>query len=164
VTSAADPRQTVERFYAAFAHLDGAAMQACYAADARFEDEAFALAGAREIGGMWTMLCEATRSKGLAHWKLVARDIRIEGRHGSAHWEADYLFSATGRLVHNAIEAGFEFDDAGLIRHHRDRFDFWRWSRQALGMPGLLLGWSPWLRNKVHHQAAANLEKFLQRR
>ncbi len=150
-------RATIERFYAAFARLDDATMQACYAADAVFDDEAFSLQGRAQIGGMWRMLCTATRTKGLAHWKLDASAITER----SAHWEAHYLFSATGRRVHNRIDAEFEFDAQGLISRHRDRFDFWAWSRQALGLPGLLLGWSPWLRRKVRAQAAANLKRFL---
>ena len=150
-------RATVERFYAAFAKLDGAAMQACYAADATFDDEAFSLKGAQQIGGMWTMLCSATKAKGMAHWKLDVSKIT----ENSAHWEAHYLFSASGRLVHNKIDAAFTFDKTGLITTHRDRFDFWAWSRQALGMPGLLLGWSPFLRNKVRATAAVNLQRFM---
>ena len=55
------------------------------------------------------------------------------------------------------------FNEQGLITRQRDRFDFWAWSRQALGMPGLLLGWTPFLRHKVQRQAAANLQKFLTR-
>jgi hypothetical protein len=152
-------RATIERFYAAFARLDGAAMQACYAPDARFDDEVFALQGARQIGGMWRMLCEATRTQGAAHWRLEASAITER----SAHWEAHYLFSATGRLVHNRIDAEFGFDETGLITHHCDRFDFWAWSRQALGTPGLLLGWSPWLRAKVRAQAMSRLERHLAR-
>ncbi len=150
-------RATIERFYAAFAQLDHATMQACYAPGATFQDEAFSLAGAHQIGGMWRMLCEATRAKGLAHWQLAASDITER----SAHWEAHYLFSATGRLVHNKIDASFEFDAQGLITRHHDRFDFWAWSRQALGVPGLLLGWSPFLRHKVRVTAGAQLERFL---
>ena len=57
----------------------------------------------------------------------------------------------------------FEFNPAGQIVRHKDRFDFWRWSRQALGAPGVLLGWTPVIRNKVRGQAAANLRKFLER-
>jgi hypothetical protein len=138
-------------------------MQACYAADAQFDDEAFSLRGAQQIGGMWRMLCGATKSRpeARAAWKLEVSGIRAEGGRGAAHWEAHYLFSATGRRVHNIIDAEFEFDAAGLIVRHRDRFEFWRWSRQALGTPGLLLGWSPMLRNKVRAGAAANLKKFL---
>jgi SnoaL-like domain len=148
---------TIERFYAAFARLDAATMQACYAEGARFQDEAFTLQGPREIGGMWRMLCEATKAKGMAHWKLEVSDVTDT----SAHWEAHYLFSATGRIVHNKIDARFVFDGQGLITQHTDRFDFWAWSRQALGAPGLLLGWSPFLRNKVRAQAAANLQRYL---
>jgi hypothetical protein len=150
-------KATIERFYAAFARLDHATLQACYAPGATFKDEAFDLAGPRQIGGMWRMLCETTKAKGMAHWKLQASAITER----SAHWEAHYLFSATGRLVHNKIDATFAFDAQGLITSHVDRFDFWAWSRQALGTPGLLLGWSPWLRNKVRQQAAANLSRFL---
>lgn len=150
---------TIRRFYEAFARLDGEAMQACYTADARFDDEAFSLKGAREIGGMWRMLCSATRNNpaALAHWKLEVSDIT----RSSAHWEAHYLFGPQGRRVHNRIDARFEFDAQGLITRHRDRFDFWAWARQALGAPGLLLGWTPMLRNKVRATAAGNLRRFL---
>jgi hypothetical protein len=150
-------KATIEKFYAAFARLDGDTMQACYAPNAHFEDEVFTLDGPRQIGGMWRMLCEATRAKGLAHWKLEVSQVTDH----SAHWDAHYLFSATGRKVLNRIDARFEFDAGGLIVKHRDRFDFWAWSRQALGAPGVLLGWTPFLRNKVRAQAAGNLKRFL---
>jgi hypothetical protein len=150
-------KATIERFYAAFARLDGEAMQACYAPDAQFDDEVFSLRGPREIGGMWRMLCDTTKAKGLAHWKLALSQVTER----SAHWDAHYLFSATGRKVLNRIDAEFEFDAQGLITRHRDRFDFWAWSRQALGLPGVLLGWSPFLRHKVRAQAAASLKRFL---
>lgn len=150
-------RATIERFYAAFAKLDGETMQGCYAPNAHFEDEVFTLDGPRQIGGMWRMLCEATKAKGLAHWKIEVSQVTDR----SAHWDAHYLFSATGRHVLNRIDANFEFDASGLIVKHRDRFDFWAWSRQALGVPGLLLGWTPFLRNQVRAQAASNLKRFL---
>jgi hypothetical protein len=154
-------RDTIERFYAAFARLDADTMQACYAENAQFEDEAFKLGGRREIGGMWRMLCGTTRAKGQAHWKLEVSDIRAQDGKGSAHWEAHYLFSASGRLVHNRIDAEFEFDDGGLIQRHRDRFDFHAWARQALGPIGLLLGWTPWLRAQVRAKAATQLARFM---
>jgi limonene-1,2-epoxide hydrolase len=147
----------IRAFYRAFEQLDGEAMQAAYADDAQFDDEAFSLKGAREIGGMWRMLCETVKAKGRDDWKLVVSDITAN----SAHWEPTYRFSATGRLVHNIIDAEFSFAPDGRILRHRDRFDFWRWSRQALGAPGLLLGWSPFLRSKVRAQAKANLQRYL---
>jgi hypothetical protein len=150
-------RATIERLYAAFERLDADTMAACYSEDAVFDDEAFSLRGRAQIGGMWAMLCDAVKAKGRDVWEIEASAITER----SAHWEATYRFSATGRMVHNVIDAEFEFDSAGLIRRHRDRFDFWRWSRQALGAPGLLLGWTPMLRAKVRAQAARNLDRFI---
>ncbi len=39
----------------------------------------------------------------------------------------------------------------------------YRWTRMALGLPGLLLGWSPLLQNKVRRQAGESLAKFIAR-
>ena len=155
---------TLETFYAAFARLDSHAMAACYAPDAEFDDEVFSLRGHREVTGMWHMLCDATKAGGLDVWKLTYSGIEADGGTGKSHWDAYYRFSATGRLVHNSIDSALEFNEQGLIRRHRDRFDFWSWSRQALGAPGLLLGWTPLLRRKVRAQAAANLQKYLAQR
>ena len=124
-------QDTITRFYAAFAQLDAATMEACYTPDASFQDEAFTLEGRRQIEGMWRMLCEATKAKGQDVWRLDASCITAQGSRGTAHWEAHYRFSATGRMVHDIIEAEFEFAPDGLIRRHRDRFPFWRWSRPA---------------------------------
>lgn len=153
--------QTLQKFYAAFAVLDADTMASCYAPDVQFDDEAFSLRGRAEVAGMWRMLCTATRAKGLDVWKLEASGIEANATGGKAHWEAWYRFSATGRLVHNVIDGTFEFNPQGLITRHRDRFNFWAWSRQALGTPGLLLGWSGFLRNKVRATAAGNLRKFM---
>ncbi|MGB0347184.1 MAG: nuclear transport factor 2 family protein, partial [Balneolaceae bacterium] len=49
----------------------------------------------------------------------------------------------------------------GLIINHQDDFDFWRWSTQALGFPGLILGWSPFLKKKVQKQALDSLNAFI---
>ena len=44
---------------------------------------------------------------------------RVDDRGGSAHWEAWYTFSATGRKVHNVVEANFEFADGRVLRPDR---------------------------------------------
>jgi hypothetical protein len=88
--------------------------------------------------------------------------VQADGATGRAHWDAHYRFSATGRLVDNSIDAQFEFAPDGRIVRHRDSFDFWRWSRQALGAPGLLLGWTPMLRGKIRERAGGNLRQFLE--
>jgi len=159
-----DNAALIRRFYGAFVALDADTMQACYAPDARFDDEAFSLRGSEEIGAMWRMLCEATRANGKDVWQLEFGAIEADRSRGSAHWEARYRFGGVGgRIVLNRIDASFEFRD-GLIAVHRDRFDFWRWSHQALGTPGALLGWTPWLRAKVRGQAAARLRAWQAKR
>ncbi len=157
-------QRRLNHFYAAFARLDAEKMAACYAPDVRFEDEAFTLEGHEQVAGMWRMLCEATREKGADVWQLRASGIEAGAISGQAHWVADYRFSATGRMVHNVIDSAFEFNPEGLIVRQRDRFDLWRWSRQALGAPGLLLGWTPFMRRKIQSRAAVTLQKYLARR
>ena len=61
--------------------------------------------------------------------------------------------------MENIIRASFKVAD-GKIVEHSDAFDFWRWSRQALGTPGLLLGWSSFLQKKVQGQAAKSLDEY----
>jgi hypothetical protein len=48
----------------------------------------------------------------------------------------------------------------GKIVRHRDQFNLWKWARQALGLKGLLLGWTPFLQNAVRAQAAKGLTIF----
>ena len=146
----------LERFYAAFARRDGAAMAACYAPDSRFTDPVFDLAGV-QVGAMWSMLCE--RGKDL---RLEWREIRADDATGSAHWEPRYTFSATGRPVHDIIDSAFTFN-AGRIVRHVDTFDLWRWSRMALGAKGALLGWTPIVRNAIRGQARRGLEAWMER-
>lgn len=144
----------IQRLYDAFRAGDGQAMEDCYAADATFRDPVFELQGAARIGGMWKMLLA-----GASDLEVEASDISCDGTTGSAHWEARYTFS-TGRKVHNVIDASFRLED-DLIVEHVDRFGFWRWSRQALGPVGLLLGWSPAIRGRVQRTASRNLDRYL---
>ena len=152
--------QRLAAFYAAFRELDAASMRAAYAPAARFQDPVFRLAGRDEIGAMWAMLCEATARNGRDVWRLDVGEIVADASYGRARWEAHYRFSATGRMVHNVVEAGFSFDAGGRILTHRDRFDFWRWSRQALGPVGWALGWTPWLKKRVRRQARERLAAY----
>jgi hypothetical protein len=62
--------------------------------------------------------------------------------------------------VVNRIRAAFAFRD-GLIVRHVDQFPFWKWSKQALGPLGLLLGWSWPLKAMVRKKAAASLDQFM---
>jgi len=145
----------IDTFYGAFARRDAEAMVACYADTVRFSDPVFPGLAGDAACGMWRMLC--SRAKDL---RVVHSAVRADDTTGEAHWEAWYTFAATGRKVHNVIDARFRFAE-GKIVDHVDSFDFARWSRQAFGVTGLLLGWTPLLRNKVRRTAAGQLELYL---
>ena len=145
----------LDRFYAAFAQRDWATMGACYHERATFSDPVFPDLDAEQAAAMWRMLLTSGTDQ-----RITYKVLEESATSGKVHWEAWYTFSRTKRPVHNIIEASFTIKD-GLILDHKDQFDFWRWSRQALGTSGLLLGWSPMVRNKVRGIAAANLNKAL---
>jgi len=152
--------ELLNKFYSAFAVLDAETMASCYHENAEFDDPAFSLRGKKEVVGMWTMLCTTVKEKSRADWKFEYSGVLANDDEGKADWEPRYRFSATGRMVHNIVHAQVQFKDGLIIKHH-DHFNFWRWSRQALGVPGYILGWSSFLKKKVRAQAAANLAKFL---
>ena len=148
-------RELIEKFYTSFQRLDAKAMIGCYHPDIRFSDPVFPNLSGAEVGEMWRMLCSQAKN-----FELTFADIEADERTGKAHWEARYDFSATGRRVHNKIDAEFEFQDGKIIKH-TDKFDFWKWSSQALGPVGFILGWTPMLRKKVQKQARERLERFM---
>jgi ketosteroid isomerase-like protein len=145
--------ELITRFYTAFQSLDAEAMAACYAADATFSDPVFTDLRGQQVGDMWRMLCASAQDFSLTFDSVTDT---------SAHWVATYTFSSTGRRVVNDIHASFVISD-GLFQEHRDSFDLWAWSRQALGPSGVALGWTPFLHGKVRGQAMAGLRKFQQR-
>jgi ketosteroid isomerase-like protein len=145
----------LERYYRAFSTLDAEAMAACYHPQVRFSDPAFPALQGREVGDMWRMM--SGRAVGFSLQITEAPSV-VQG-HGRGACVAHYEFSATGRRVANPISSRFEFRD-GLIAVQADHFPFWAWSRQALGLPGLLLGWTPLLQRKVQRQAGQGLAAF----
>jgi ketosteroid isomerase-like protein len=148
-------RSLIERFYEAFGRRDGDAMAACYTPDATFSDPVFTDLRGEEPGAMWRML--TARATDL---RIELREHDADGDRGSARWIAHYTFTQTGRPVVNDVQASFRFRD-GLIAEHTDSFDFHRWSRQALGTSGLLLGWTPLLRAAVRRRARGGLDVFM---
>jgi len=129
-------------------------MAACYADDATFSDPVFPSLDTERARAMWRMFCTSGNKLDVTYSGIVADDST-----GSGRWEAVYDFPKTGRRVHNKIASSFLFRD-GLIVKHTDTFDFYRWSRMALGPVGTALGWSPVVKNQVRQQADAQLRRF----
>lgn len=148
----------IERFYDAFGRRDAEAMAACYHDDIVFSDPIFGELEGEEARDMWRMLCE--RAQGLA---LDVSGITATEATGGARWVADYRFGKAQRPVRNVIDARFAFRE-GLIARHDDRFDPVAWARQALGLPGALLGWTPWMQRRIREDARRRLAQWRARR
>src|SRR4051812_20611632 len=129
--------QVISRFYSAFQQLDAFTMNNCYSTDAVFSDPVFGILQGREITAMWEMLCSNAKNFSLDFSAIQL----LDQEYATCHWVARYTFSKTGRPVVNNVKAYMRILD-GKITEHTDKFDLWKWSRQALGIPGLLLGWS----------------------
>ncbi len=147
--------QLIEEFYAAFAAGNARTMASCYHPDVVFEDSVFGILKGQDVSDMWQMLIE--RSKG--NLKIEFSNVSANGDSGAAQWVATYHFSKTNRQVVNKIAAAFEFRD-GLIYRHTDYFNLWKWCQQALGLSGLLLGWTGFMQRKIRQQALESLRKY----
>ena len=150
--------ELIATFYAAFARRDAKAMAAAYHPEATFSDPVFTSLDRAGAVAMWAMLCERATDLRVAPSAITA-----DAEQGSAHWDATYTYSASGRRVVNRIDATFAFRD-GLILRHVDRFSLYRWMRQAFGFTGALSGWLPPVQRAVRAQAAKALAAYRAKR
>jgi len=101
------------------------------------------------------MLCRNAKN-----FTLIFNSIDVDDEYCTCNWIATYTFSKTGRRVVNKVKAHMRIQN-GKITEHTDEFDLYKWSRQALGLTGLLLGWSGYLKNKIRHDAKKRLYEFM---
>ncbi len=146
--------EVIQTFYSAFAKRDYITMQSSYADEAVFNDPVFGILHDDQVRTMWQMLCTNAKNFSLQFDSVLADD-----EYGSCCWQATYTFSKTGRKVINKVKAHMRFRDAKIIEH-TDEFDLYKWSRQAFGVQGLLLGWSGFMKNKIRYQSLTNLNNF----
>jgi ketosteroid isomerase-like protein len=150
---------TIHKLYTAFQQLDYATMQSCYHPEAVFNDPAFGLLDAESTNAMWEMLCKRAKEFSLTYRNIIL----LDEEYTTCDWTATYVFSATGRKINNKIKAYMRFKD-GLIIEHTDGFDFYKWTRMALGLPGFLFGWSNFMQRKIQKQARTGLIKFMEKK
>jgi ketosteroid isomerase-like protein len=147
-------QRTLIKFYTAFSNSDAATMCQCYHTEVQFWDPVFGSLKGNDVCQMWKMLIE--KSKG--NLKIEYSEIKADDYLGTAQWIASYTFSKTNRKVVNTIHAQFKFKD-GLILKHTDDFQIWKWSKQAFGIKGHLLGWTGFFQKKLQQQALLSLQK-----
>lgn len=148
--------EIIQKFYTSFKNGDAKGMADCYHDEIIFQDPAFGELRGEKAKKMWEMLLE--RSKG--ELKIEFSEVKADEKTGSAYWIAKYKFAPTGRNVINKIHAEFDFKDGKIIKHS-DHFSLWKWSRQALGWKGGLLGWTGFMRGKIQKQTNGLLTKYM---
>lgn len=148
--------ELAQQFYTAFAEMRAEDMVSMYHPEAQFTDPAFGTLHGEQIKNMWRMLIKSQEGK-----PFVVQHNGIKESHNGVelNWKAAYFFSKTSRRVLNKISANIEFKD-GLIYRHTDSFNLYWWSCQALGIPGYLIGWTPFFKKKLQHQTKEMLKKF----
>ncbi len=132
-------------------------MGECYHEEAIFYDPVFEDLNSTELKAMWEMLCMNAKD-----FSLQFSAVEADHEYGTCSWVATYTFSKTGRKVINKVKAHVRFVD-GKIVEHTDDFDLWKWSRQALGLPGWMLGWSEFMQRKIRKTAQDNLLRHMQK-
>lgn len=147
--------QIITEFYSAFEQMDAETMVALYAEDVNFEDPAFGKLSGKQAKDMWRMLCGNATDLSLTFEILEESENWVK-----AHWEANYTFSKTGRRIHNKIDATLILKDGEII-DHKDHFNLWVWSQQALGTAGWLMGWSGLFRKKLQNQTGKLLADYM---
>lgn len=150
--------EILETFYSSFKNHDPQAMTACYAKNIIFKDPAFgSIRGDRAIA-MWFMLNE----RGGDDLKIEYSEIQANDYNGSVKWTATYFYGPQKRKVVNHVVGTFSFQN-GKIVQHTDHFDLYKWSRQALGFKGLLLGWTKFMKIKIQQQTSKALSSYLRK-
>jgi len=151
-------KNIIETFYQAFAALDAETMTSCYDNDILFNDPAFGTLKGEKAKNMWKMICQGQKGK---NFIVEASNIEYDSskQTGSVHWEAHYVFSQTGKKVHNIIEAKFEFKNGKIIRHI-DTFNIHTWAKQAMGFKGYILGGTNFFKKKLNAQTNQLLKEF----
>jgi hypothetical protein len=146
----------IEKFFTAFKNLDASTMNTCYSIDIAFYDPMFELLRGDEARAMWTMLCKNAKNFSLEFDSIK----NLEEGYYTCNWQASYDFSKTGRRVVNNIKAHLKIEN-GLITEHSDAWSLHKWSQQALGFSGWLLGWNSFFRRKMQNEARKNLLAFM---
>lgn len=144
-------------FYSAFQDKDALKMASLYHVNVEFEDPAFGKLKGDEVGAMWKMLCERSSDLTIKFELIASKENQIDVK-----WIASYSFGKSKRKVINSIVATLSFEDGKIIKH-KDVFNLYKWSRQALGFSGYLLGWTSFFKHKLNAKTRIQLDAFMKK-
>jgi len=142
-------------FFKSFIKGDVDSMLECFHENIVFRDQVFGRLEGEEVNKMWRMLLQY----GKKNLQISYKDLEADEFSGTAKWRAVYYYGRKRRQVINLIESSFKFQDNKIIEQV-DHYDMWKWSGQALGWKGWLLGWSIYFTTKVQEKSREKLRKY----
>ncbi|QXP62415.1 MULTISPECIES: nuclear transport factor 2 family protein [unclassified Polaribacter] len=151
-------KEIIKKFYTSFSNGNVTGMLECYHKDVVFKDAVFGRLEGDRAFKMWEMLLSNKKQDTTINFS----NIEATAENGKANWVAEYLYGDKKRKVVNRVSADFRFKDGKIIQHF-DTFDLWSWTKQAMGLPGYLLGWSSFMRNKIQQTTNNRLDVFIKK-
>ncbi len=154
-----DNNELIEKFYTSFSNGDAKGMIECYHENITFKDPAFGELKGEKAKKMWEMLL----SKKNSTTQISFDNVETTKETGSVNWTAKYVYGEKNRKVINMITANFKFKE-GKIIEHIDTFNLWKWTQQALGISGYILGWSSFMKNKIQKTTNKKLANYMNKK
>ena len=149
-------KELINKFYTGFSNGKSEEMVECYHENIVFQDPAFGILEGQRARSMWKMLLSPKNGD----IKITFEIIHSASDTGKARWIAEYFYGK--REVVNKVEANFKFKN-GKIIEHIDTFDLWKWTRQAMGFTGYLLGWTSFMKNKIQKTTNKKLDQYIEK-
>lgn len=149
-------KEIIEKFYTSFSEGNSKGMTECYHKNVVFQDPVFGTLKGEKAFKMWEMLL----SRKTDTTKISFENIVTNNDTGSVNWKAEYLYGKQKREVTNLVSANFKFKD-GFIIQHIDTFDLYKWTKQAMGPVGYLMGWSTFMKNKIQKTTNEQLATYM---
>lgn len=151
-----DHREIIHKFYTSFSNGNVKGMLECYHKEIVFKDAVFGQLKGQRAVKMWEMLLSKKREDTVVNFY----NVQATEQHGKANWVAEYFYGEKKRKVVNKVKADFTFKD-GKIIEHTDTFDLWKWTQQAMGITGYLIGWTSFMKHKIQQTTNKRLDEFI---
>lgn len=151
-----DNKEIINKFYTSFSNGNVKGMLECYHKDIVFQDAVFGKLEGERAFKMWEMLLSKKKQNTI----ITFNNVEATAEKGKANWVVKYEYGAKKRKVINKVQANFKFKDSKIIEH-LDDFNLWKWTQQAIGPAGYLMGWTTYMKNKIQKTTKSKLDRFI---
>lgn len=149
-------KEIVTSFYDCFAKGEAKGMLNFYAEEVIFCDPAFGKLSGNRPHEMWRMLLGRFDEHTTINFEVV----ETEANKAQVKWTAKYHFGKKRRPVTNRVTSTLILKNEKIVEYY-DNFDIWKWAYQAIGIGGLLLGWSKFFQLKIQQNTNKMLDKYI---